>query len=353
MADQSAIGWCDSTFNPWMGCTKVSPACDHCYAERLVTTRLKHDAWGPGAQRVRTAESTWQAPRRWAKRPFFECPKCAWRGDQKAINRARNVRQADVEKAGVCPYCGTDMMPTRRRVFCASLADVFDNEEPWQWRADLLQLVDLTPEIDWLLLTKRIGNVEPMLRGLARAAGGVSAWDLWPRPNVWLGITVCNQAEADRDIPKLLRVPAKVRFVSIEPMLGPVDIRASLAKLFRDATGPAWGIDWVICGGESGPDARPMHPDWPRGLRDQCDLMGVPFFFKQWGEWAPRGPESMGYPLVNDVPRVRLTDRGHNGQDLAARGGNDVWMQRSGVKANGTLLDGVEHQAWPSGGGRP
>lgn len=372
MADQSAIAWCDSTFNPWMGCTKVSPACDHCYAERLVTTRLKHDAWGPGAQRVRTAESTWKAPRRWAKRPFFECPNCAWRGDQKAINRARNVRQADVEKAGVCPYCGTDMMPARRRVFCASLADVFDNEVPWQWRADLLQLIDLTPEIDWLLLTKRIGNVEPMLsrlmpeaswldeltnpvgnaepmlRGPLRA-GVTTVLDLWPRPNVWLGITVCNQAEADRDIPKLLRAPAKVRFVSIEPMLGPVNnIRAKLAKLYRDSTGPARGIDWVICGGESGPDARPMHPDWPRAMRDQCAIAGVPFFFKQWGEWAPRGPESMGYPLVNDVPRVRLTDRGHNGQDLAARGGNDVWMQRSGVKANGTLLDGVEHQAWPA-----
>ena len=103
----------------------------------------------------------------------------------------------------------------------------------------------------------------------------------------------------------------------------------------------------MIVGGESGPDARPMHPDWARDLRDQCAAAGVQFLFKQWGEWIPRGPESMGYPLIDDVPRRRITDGGGNGQDLATEGGNDVWMQRAGKKAAGRQLDGQQHDDFP------
>jgi protein gp37 len=228
MAENSAIEWTDHTFNPWIGCTKVGPGCEHCYAEILATTRLAVE-WGPGAPRRHTAASTWQQPRRW---------------DRKAA------------AAGV-----------RQRVFCASLADVFDNEVTADWRAELFALIRETPNLDWLLVTKRIGNAAKM----AEVAGG------WPS-NVWLGATIVNQAEADRDVPKLRAIEGpRFRFLSMEPLLeqvafDPCDLSS---------------LDWVIVGGESGPGARPMHPDWARSLRDQCAVAFVPFLFKQWGEWAP------------------------------------------------------------------
>ncbi len=195
----------------------------------------------------------------------------------------------------------------RQRVFCASLADVFDNAVDPTWREDLFALIRATPNLDWLLLTKRIGNVPSM----------VSLIPGWLPENVWLGATIVNQAEADRDIQKLLETPARVHFLSIEPMLGPINLESvawpSIAEHRVDALrggywnkagvlacGPAAGlgeprggftnhsdmpgrIDWVIVGGESGPGARPMHPDWARDLRDQCVSAGVPFLFKQWG----------------------------------------------------------------------
>ncbi len=153
-----------------------------------------------------------------------------------------------------------------------------------------------------------------------------------------------TQKEVDRDIPKLLAVPARVRFLSIEPLLALVSLRWLAAwpeNTGRRAEHPSGNthhldnlrrIDWVIVGGESGPGARPMHPDWARTVRDQCAAAGVPFLFKQWGEWVPRGPESMGYPLVEGVPRVRLTDLGENGSDLSAEGDNHVWMQQRAGK---------------------
>lgn len=265
----------------------------------------------------------------------------------------------------MCPACsGADWHGTRRRVFCASLADVFDSDVDPQWRADLFRLIADTPHLDWLLLTKRIGNVERMVMDSLRAMFLRTDREppTWPWPHVWLGAAICNQAEADRDVPKLLAMPASVRFLSIEPMLGPV----AVPKLCDSGSVPGpgsvggvtcsrcdgtqrygcLGVDWIICGGESGPHARPMHPDWVRSLRDQCAAAGVPFHFKQWGEWLPRGPESMGYPLVDGVKRVRLTDLGENGQRLSARGGNDCWMQRAGTKAAGRLLDGVEHDGF-------
>ena len=264
MAENSAIEWTDHTFNPWIGCTKVGPGCEHCYAEILATSRLAVE-WGPGAPRRHTAASTWQQPRRW---------------DRKAA------------AAG-----------SRQRVFCASLADVFDNEVPAEWRAELFALIRETPNLDWLLVTKRIGNAAKM----AEAAGG------WPS-NVWLGATIVNQVEADRDVPKLLAISGvRYRFLSMEPLLGPVDLKrirnaAEPGRPLNALTGhqaitPAGGqgvgyyfsqddepvpmLDWIIVGGESGPGARPMHPDWARSLRDQCASAGTPFLFKQWGEWAP------------------------------------------------------------------
>lgn len=186
MAENTKIEWCDSTFNPWTGCTKVGPGCDNCYAEGWAK-RSGIVQWGPGAERRRTSAANWRKPLQWNAKPFFECVACGWRGERFLVH-------FDGDQ---CPHCCTvgDIKPARRRVFCASLADVFDNEVPVEWRADLFDLIQATPNLDWLLVTKRIGNAGRML------ADGIPA-------NVWLGITVVNQAEADRDIPKLLSTPA-------------------------------------------------------------------------------------------------------------------------------------------------
>lgn len=290
MAANSNIEWTDHTFNPWIGCTKVSPGCDHCYAERREDQRLHRVRWGSGQPRHRT--KTWGDPVRWNKQheAFF----------------AEHGR--------------------RQRVFCASLADVFDNEVDPAWRDELMGLIASTPNLDWLLLTKRIGNVERMLKA--------SAWE--HLPHVWLGATVVNQAEADRDIPKLLAVPARVRFLSIEPMLGPIDLHAVVvAEQGRQQIGAQRGIDWVIAGGESGPKARPSHPDWFRSLRDQCAAAGVPFLFKQWGEWAP-DEHFTRMPSSDDA--IHEWGEGH---EITRRS----W--RYGKKAAGRLLDGRTHDGFP------
>ena len=308
MSDQTNIEWADSTFNPWMGCTKVSPACDYCYAERD-TRRFGRVEWGAGKPRVRTSAANWKLPERWNAKPFYACTNCGWRGDKPAL--------AFNDEPLCWSFCAepSTLKAARRRVFCASLADWLDNEVPIEWLVDLLDLIRRCPNIDFLLLTKRIGNWRWRLGALKAHLDAeveprfelrdwVSAW-LSPTvhagapANVWLGATVVNQAEADRDVPKLLRVPARVRFLSIEPMLGPVDLTAHLwgraapcDRCTQDADcecgyaqrreitdEPA--IDWIIAGGESGPHARPMHPDWIRSLRDQCAAAGVPFMVKQ------------------------------------------------------------------------
>ena len=241
MAENSKIEWTDHTFNPWVGCTKISPACDHCYAESWAKRTGNSELWG-GVRR-RTTAANWRGPLKW--------------------NREASERGL------------------RYRVFCASLADVFDNAVPMEWRADLFGLIEQTPRLDWLLLTKRIGNVPKMLDALRR--------DGFP-PNVWLGSTVVNQEEAERDVPKLLSVGARVRFLSCEPLLGPIDLSAWIE-----------GIHWVIAGGESGGHARQSSPSWFRGLRDQCNGAGVGFHFKQWGDW---------FPLEESPERVRFERRG-------------------------------------------
>ena len=283
MSEHTAITWCDSTFNPWVGCSKISPACDNCYAERFMDHRLHRVQWGAGQPRQRTSEANWRLPLAWNKRAFVECPQCGWRGEWE---------QANV-RAGCCPRC--NHLPrtyklARRRVFCASLADVFDNEVEESWRHDLFNLILSTPTLDWLLLTKRIGNVAGMVPVSWLSDPG------WP-PNVRLGITICNQPEAGRDIEKLLRLGCP-NFLSIEPMLSAIDVAPGLVGCDHgsrpgpggsggvtcsrcDGTGHGCRIDWVICGGESGPHARPMHPDWVRSLRDQCAAAGVPFHLKQ------------------------------------------------------------------------
>lgn len=221
MAENSGIEWTTHTFNPWIGCTKVSPACDHCYAEAW-DARFNGNRWGPHAPRTRT--KTWGSPVKW------------------------NRQAAETGE--------------RPRVFCASLADVFDNHRTidTSWRRELWKLIRDTPNLDWLLLTKRPQNISKMLPD--DWAGGYV--------NVWLGATVENQAAADR-IYALTKIPARVRFLSMEPLLGHVDLSAHIHRL-----------QWVIAGGESGPQYRPTDPNWFRNLRDQCAANDVPFLFKQW-----------------------------------------------------------------------
>lgn len=340
MATKSNIQWTDSTFNPWIGCTKISPACDNCYAERDFDHRLHVVVWSAGQPRKRTSVQNWNQPLRWNKLPFSECTQCGYRTDLRTAH---------------CPDCNAwePWRAARRRVFCASLADVFDNEVPDSWRADLFDLIWQTPHLDWLLLTKRIGNAERMIaRALELAGRGINT--PWPWPNVWIGATICGQDEAERDIPKLLSVPARVRFLSIEPMLGPI----SFEGMFANPSNPADGtnmleeLDWVIVGGESGPDARPMHPDWVRSLREQCQATDVPFLFKQWGEWAPG--ECSDHTL--EWRTVKTADLiGDRWEIQTIRGDAEFFrdeepaLYRAGKKAAGRMLDGVEHTAFPRG----
>jgi protein gp37 len=353
MAETTEISWADSTFNPWIGCTKVGPGCDHCYAKADFDDRKHRVVWGAGQARSRTGPENWKKPLQWDALRFFQCTRCGWRGALPGVKR-NPKRLAFYSHAD----CGGDLVDARRRVFCASLADVFDNEVDPVWRRDLFALIEKTPNLDWLLLTKRIGNAARMIAEAQGDQPPVSKWAAWPLPNVWIGATVVNQEEADRDIPKLLDTPAPVRFLSMEPLLGAVDLTPHLWGRPK----PCWDcpkdedcecgylrrgffttdgkIDWVIVGGESGHGARPMHPTWARNLRDQCAAAGVPFLFKQWGEWLP--VENDGGELYPD---------GHGGDEIQGRfkavllEGQD--LARVGKKSAGRLLDGVEHNGFP------
>lgn len=309
MAENSKIEWTDHTFNPWEGCQKVGPGCDHCYAETRNARFGGGQAvnWGPGAPRKRTSAANWRKP-------------LAWNRDAGAFYAQHGRRQ---------------------RVFCSSLADVFDNAVDPTWRRDLFDLIELTPNLDWLLLTKRIGNVVRM----------PPTHDWAARGNVWLGATICNQSEADRDIPKLLAVPARRRFLSMEPLLGPVDLGHSCRLAAFHTTEL---LDWVIVGGESGPEARPMNPRWAADLRDQCQAAGIPFLFKQWGEWAQAGMRQSGLPGQYALaPREGWFGEGapapteleHFPRQFLAFG-SDV-LERVGKKTAGRLLDGREWNEVP------
>lgn len=265
MAEKTGITWCDSTWNPWIGCTKVSPGCDHCYAAEQ-DSRKRWDGgkthWGAGVPRYRTSASNWAQPLKW----------------NKAAAVSGKVH----------------------RVFCASLADVFDNEVPAIWRHDLWKLILDTPHLSWLLVTKRIGNVAKMWPVAAESLPA----------NVRLLITVCNQENADRDIPKLLALPCK-NGISYEPALAAVDWSPWLwpmcwhwdAKYRSPEQAIAAGayaeqkpqglvsahrkfLEWIIVGGESGSKARPFEVAWARDTIKQCKAASVPVFMKQYGSNA-------------------------------------------------------------------
>lgn len=233
MAEKTGIEWTDHTFNPWWGCTKISPGCDRCYAERDSKRYGENNLWGVDAFRRFFGLKHWDWPIKWDR-------------------KARKDGQ-------------------RARVFCASMADVFDNHpsiDYAQERGHLWEVIKATPRLDWLILTKRIGNAAHMLP------------EDWGNgyPNVWLGISVINQAEADRDIPKLCATPAALRFLSCEPLLGPINLWDLIGGEFK-ARGDE--VSWVIVGGESGPGSRTMEAGWALDILADCRAHGAAFFMKQ------------------------------------------------------------------------
>jgi protein gp37 len=282
---ETRIEWADFTFNPWIGCAKVSAGCAHCYAERENARRQwAPEGWGFGKPRRRTSDGNWEGPRLWEK------------------------------QFGGHAY--------RPRVFCASLADWLDPEIDPQWLADLLDLIYATTGLDWMLLSKRPrlwrGRLEAAMP-LAKERENIGLWLRGAAPaGVWIGTSVEDQLTANFRIPYLLRIPARVRFLSCEPLIGPVSL-GSLYDLSRNlnysALRPGFfepqKVDWVICGGESGPEARVMDREWVWAVRDACVGAGVPFFFKQWGEY-------------------------------------DEFGERIGKKAAGRLLDGRQWNEFPA-----
>lgn len=289
MGDRTKIEWSDSTWNPWVGCTKISPACDNCYAETWAKRAGSPELWQ--GDRRRTSVANWQKPIKW---------------NREAASEGR-----------------------RHRVFCASLADFFDNQVPTRWRDDAWHRIGQTPNLDWQLLTKRPENISKML---PTPAIGAPEWGEGWR-NVWLGTTVESRATLRRaDV--LRDIPAAVRFLSVEPLLEDLG-EVNLA-----------GISWVIVGGESGPSARPMHPAWARSLRDQCAAAGVPFFFKQWGEFIPCVTDDTGdgFRCFEDGVASPAFDEDAK-HAVVTLDRQEMW--RVGKARAGRLLDGKEHDEFP------
>ena len=326
MSDNSKIEWTTHTFNPWWGCSRVSPGCRFCYADRDAQ-RYGHQLWRRNGERRMLSEANWQRPVKW--------------------NR-------EAQKSGETV-----------RVFCASMADVFeDHPDVAEARERLWSLIENTPFLTWQLLTKRPENI-------ARMVPWGQGKREWPR-NVWAGTSAESQPWAEKRIPLLVEAArgASVLFVSAEPMLGPLDLSQWLMPLAPGCNcgaGPDgyYGaherycgleqplIDWVICGGESGPKARIMHPLWARSLRDQCQDVGVAFLFKQWGEWSPRGnPE---WPLGDTWknPRRHLLVSPADGKTKPFGQftglGDEGWafMNRTGKKVAGRMLDGRTWDEFP------
>lgn len=317
MSDNTKIEWSDATWNPVTGCTEVSPGCDHCYAKTFAE--------------------------RWRGTPghHFE------NGFDVTLRPERLDQPLRWKKP--------------RRIFVNSMSDVFHEAVPNEFIARVFAIMAVTPHHTYQVLTKRHGRMRSLLsndefRLLTKEkhhemqlSGAVSysplVINIWPLPNVWLGVSVEDQKRADIRIIPLLQTPAAVRFLSCEPLLGPIDLDwvDGVSTLSPDWTGsPGAGtgaphplIDWVIVGGESGPGARPMHRDWARSLRDQCTRAGVPFLFKQWGEWAP-----------HDVARPTYSQLILHGAQFD---GTNNAMSRVGKKAAGRVLDGRTWDEFPGG----
>lgn len=343
---ETKIEWADYTFNPWIGCTKVSPACAHCYAERDFDHRYGKVKWGPNGTRVLTSDANWKEPIKWERQAAREFG--LW---------SRN------ESLPKDP-------PRRKRVFCASLADVF---EDWDGemkdhhgntlpvymqdvRNRLFDLIDDTPNLDWLLLTKRPENIARMwtdYKYSACASGDcphehMDQCETKYRENVWLGCSVESSDYLHRiDSLKAAGGLARFLFLSMEPVVGPMPTLGEYLD----------GIDWVIAGGESGPKARPSHVDWFRSIRDQCAFLEVPFLFKQWGEWLPFS-QATTKEQIEAVSQTTIAGKqsyygasiGWGWQELKStvtEGVRPEQINMVGKSIAGRMLDGRFHDEFP------
>jgi protein gp37 len=348
VAEHTKIEWTDATWNPVTGCSIVSPGCTHCYAMKLAGTRLRHHASRKGLTDETRAGPVWNGKVRLNE---------AWLTQPLRWNKPR-------------------------RIFVCAHGDLFHEKVPDAWIDKVFAVMALSPQHTFQVLTKRaermrnhfgVGRERMQTRWLwaARDVLGDDADGhipgAWPLPNVWLGVSAERQQEADERIPHLLNTPAAIRFVSCEPLIGAIDLRGINASgdgtVYNAVDGlrgvsllhvePCAKLDWIIVGGESGPGARPMHPDWARSLRDQCEAAGVPFFFKQWGEWCPdTGPLAASDPIFEGRGPCAKYANGaweisENGFTMPL-GGDGEWVFRLGKKRAGRLLDGAEHSEFPA-----
>lgn len=350
MADHTGIEWTDATWNPVVGCSLVSPGCTHCYA------------MGQAARIVRCSEGLNRAS--------------TYDGTVETV-KGRAVWTGKVALASDATLTQPLRWKRPRRIFVNSMGDLFHEDVPDEWIDRVFAVMALSPQHTYQILTKRSARMrayftDPRVMGrIARVLldavieGSVPVRDMakpswpvisigadidepddialraWPLPNLWLGVSAEDQRRADERIPDLLATPAAIRFVSAEPLLGPIDFMKSWEVkngLLRLAF-PA--LDWIIVGGESGKGARPMHPDWARAIRDQCAAAGTTFFFKQWGEWL----SALGwYP---DHPVSLELKAWHGAGWREVEGSDDNYMARIGKARAGRLLDGVTHDAMP------
>lgn len=350
MGETSKIEWTDATWNPVIGCQKVSPACAHCYAETYASQRLGRPELWRGERHV-TSESTWGLPKRL---------------DRKAAKEGRRLRLFVASLTDIAE----DHPVWESRPWVTNVRGVGNVDEPWTVRERMWAEIATLRHVDVLLLTKRIDRLLALVP---------PEWlDAWPA-HVWVGTTVEDQQRADERIPHLLRVPARVRFVSMEPLLGPVSLAPWLVNirfqrhretgeerrvteyegvvLDADAVTVNYGstspahrkpIDWVITGGESGPKARPSHPDWFRSLRDQCRDAGVPFLFKQWGEWG-EWVSDRDKPYRTDIRTAAWVAPDGRWGSIQPQPDGAAWGARIGKEAAGRMLDGRTHDEVPRG----
>ena len=321
MAGSSAIEWTEQTWNPIVGCSIVSPGCTNCYAMKM-------------AARI---EAMGNQPR--------------YAGTTRKVN-GKAVWTGKVSKAPNSTWCAPIERKKPTVYFVNSMSDLFHEDVPDDWILDALTVMAIAHQHTFQVLTKRAARMrefmsrpdllEQIYLNWYGWSGGAREVTAWPLPNVWLGVSTERQQEADERIPLLLKTPAAVRFISAEPLLGPIDLHLWML------TCPA--IDWVIVGGESGPVCRPMHPGWARTLRDQCAAAGVPFFFKQWGTFHPRREDLSR----SDIAEVCIAINGaiSRGDVLKGGGVRPRWcaMERLGKKAAGRELDGSLHNEMPAHG---
>jgi protein gp37 len=332
----SKIEWTEQTWNPIIGCSKKSKGCDNCYAEKMA---------------VRLANiSTALDQKNWDKNKPEQ--------SRQGLPQYCNVAYTIIKKwTGLTAFVESAIeKPLKRKkptvYFVCSMGDLFHDSVPFEWIDQVFAVMALCPQHTFQVLTKRPERMAEYLAGYREKEIRKIWWNKFKistttqhytqtLPNVWLGTSCEDQAAADERIPHLLRCPAKVRFVSVEPMLGAVDLETPhdficQCSACKEITKQ---LDWVICGGESGSNARPMHPDWVRSLRDQCVEAGVPFFFKQWGEWREIGKclNTIDDLCFYDYPKCRIVNidggQGYHGEKA-------LYVKRYGKKKAGRLLDG-------------